>query len=79
MDSDTRVVVVNEEVISKLKHNNLTWQELQRNSVRIAHYKLEELGTQEVLPGIYIWNLAYHDFLGYMSGIVELKKLDNKI
>jgi len=78
IDSDTRIVVVNEEVASRLEHDKLNWQVLQKNSVQIAYYKLKELGTQEVLPGIYKWNLAYNDFLGYMAGIVQLKKFDNQ-
>ena len=78
IDSDTRIVVVNEEVASRLNHGKLNWQELQKNSVQIAYYKLKELRTQEILPGIYKWNLVYDDFLGYMAGIVQLKKYDNQ-
>lgn len=79
IDSDTRIVVVNEEVSFKLRHDKLNWQDLQKNSVQIAYYKLKELGTQEVLPGIYKWNLDYNDFLGYMAGIVQLKKFDSQV
>lgn len=78
IDSDTRIVVVDKEIASKLKYDKVNWQELQKNSVQIAYYKLKELGAQEVLPDIYVWNLAYNDFLGYMAGIVQLKKFDNQ-
>jgi len=76
IDSDTRIVVVDKEVASRLEHGKLNWQELQKNSVQIAYYKLTELETPEILPEIYKWNLEYNDFLGYMAGIVQLKKFD---
>lgn len=79
IDSDTRIVVVNQEVASGLEYGRLNWRELQKNSVQIAYYKLAELKTPEILPGIYEWNLGYNDFLGYMAGIVRLKRFDNQV
>jgi CRISPR/Cas system-associated endonuclease/helicase Cas3 len=78
IDSDTRITVVDEKIISRLKYNRVDWQELQKNSVQIAHYKLKEFGTKEILPGIYEWNLEYNDFLGYMVDVVRLKKFDGQ-
>jgi CRISPR/Cas system-associated endonuclease/helicase Cas3 len=78
INSDTRIVVVDEKVAYELQHGKVDWQELQKNSVQIAHYMLKELGTQEILPGIYRWNLDYNEFLGYMAGIVQLKKFYDK-
>jgi hypothetical protein len=28
----------------------------------------------EVLPDIYVWNLTYDDFIGYMAGIIQDKQ-----
>jgi CRISPR/Cas system-associated endonuclease/helicase Cas3 len=77
IESDMRIAVIEEAVISRLKRNTMNWQKLQRNSVRIAYYKLKELDAEEILPEIYKWELAYDDFLGYMAGIIELKKFDD--
>lgn len=79
IDSDTKIVVVNEEIASKIEHGKLDWRELQTNSVRIPFYKLRELETKEILPGIYKWNLDYNGFLGYMAGIIKLEKLLNNV
>lgn len=78
IDSNTRIVVVNENVAIELENGEIDWQELQKNSVQIVYYKLKQLGTQEIIPNIYRWNLLYDDFLGYMAGIIQIKKLDNQ-
>ncbi|NLX93878.1 MAG: hypothetical protein GXZ02_08475, partial [Clostridiales bacterium] len=50
------------------------WRELQKVSVQIAKYKLDELRTPMIMDNIYNWNLEYDNFLGYMAGIVKLKR-----
>lgn len=72
IDSNTKVVVIDKEFASKVLNNNFNWQDLQKTSVRIAEYKLKELGGSELLPGIYEWKLDYNNFLGYMAGIISL-------
>lgn len=78
IETDTRIVVVDRQIADKIKYGVIDWRELQRNSVQIAKYKLDELRTPEVLDNIYRWNLKYDDFLGYMAGIVQLKKFEGE-
>lgn len=74
IDSDTRLVIVDKDVAERVQYGKVNWRELQQVSVQIAKYKLDELRTPIIIDGIYRWNLDYDDFLGYMAGIVKLKK-----
>ncbi|MPN58509.1 hypothetical protein SDC9_206214 [bioreactor metagenome] len=74
IDSDTRLVVVDPAVAKRLQYGKVDWQELQKVSVQIAKYKLDELRTPIIMDHIYRWNIEYDPFLGYMAGIVKLKK-----
>jgi len=74
IDSDTRLVVVDPTVAKRLQYGKVDWKELQKVSVQIAKYKLDELRTPMIMDNIYRWNLEYDGFLGYMAGIVKLKK-----
>ncbi|WP_418791808.1 CRISPR-associated helicase/endonuclease Cas3 [Phosphitispora sp. TUW77] len=74
IDSDTRLVVVDSTVARRLQYGKVDWRELQKVSVQIAKYKLDELRTPMIMDNIYRWNLEYDYFLGYMAGIVKLKK-----
>ncbi len=75
IDSDTRLVVVDSTVADRLQYGKVDWKELQKVSVQIAKYKLDEFKTPMIFDNIYRWNLDYDKFLGYMAGIVILKKL----
>jgi len=79
IETDTRLVVVSESVAERLQHGRIDWQLLQRVSVQIAKYKLQELKTPVVMDNIYLWNLEYNNFLGYMAGILKLKKLEGEV
>ncbi|WP_242954653.1 CRISPR-associated helicase/endonuclease Cas3 [Desulfitobacterium chlororespirans] len=74
IDSDTRLVVVDPSMAKRLQYGKVDWKKLQKASVQIAKYKLDELRTPMVMDKIYRWNLEYDGFLGYMAGIVKLKK-----
>lgn len=74
IESNTRLVVVDSNVAERLQYGKVDWRELQKTSVQIAKYKLDELRTPIIMDNIYRWNLEYDDFLGYMAGIVKLKK-----
>lgn len=78
IDTNTRIVVVNQELADRIRYGEIDWRELQKDSVQIAKYKLDELKTPQVLENIYRWNLKYDDFLGYMAGIVQLKKYEGE-
>lgn len=74
IDSDTRLAVVDASVAERLQYGQVSWRELQKVSVQIAKYKLDELRTPRIVDDIYRWNLEYDSFLGYMAGIVKRKK-----
>jgi hypothetical protein len=78
IDSNTRITVVDPAFVERIRYGKVDWRELQKNSVQIPYYKLKESNAPEILPGIYLWNLQYDSFLGYMAGIVELKKFEGE-
>jgi len=73
IESSTKLTIVDPSFADKILSRKTNWLELQRNSVQIAEFKLREPNATEILPGsgIYIWNLKYDSFLGYMAGIIE--------
>ena len=80
--SDTRTVVVGEELIKKLEnHLPVDWRDIQKSSVQIWGYRLDDLRIPEVLghPGIYKWTYAYDDFIGYMAGILSVEAIKKGI
>ena len=78
INSDTRLAVVDTSVAKRLRAGIFNWRELQKVSVQIAKYKLDELRIPHIMDEIYHWNLEYDNFLGYMAGIVKRKKLDGQ-
>jgi CRISPR-associated endonuclease Cas3-HD len=75
IDTDTQLVVVDKTLIEKMKrHEKVNWQELQKKSVRIWKYIVYELSLPEILPEIYEWKYPYDNFLGYMRGMLPVKK-----
>jgi hypothetical protein len=79
IDSDTRFAVVDAAVAERLRYERLDWREIQKVSVQIAAYKLSEMGIPHITDDIYHWNLEYDGFLGYMAGIVKLRKYGGAI
>lgn len=77
IDTDTRIAVVDEAIVKKIRNGHINWCELQRNSLQIASYKLRELHISQIIDEIYHWNLGYDEFIGYMSGVIEAKKFDD--
>lgn len=77
IEADSRIVVVDPSIEKKIHCSELDWQELQMNSVQIAKYKLDSWQTPRLFDDIYIWNLKYDDFLGYMAGLIELINLEH--
>jgi hypothetical protein len=76
IETNTRIALVDQGLADSIQFGGVDWRALQKNSVQIAKYKLDELRVPEVLDGIYLWNLGYDSFLGYMKGIVELKEFE---
>ncbi|NLK41243.1 MAG: CRISPR-associated protein, partial [Planctomycetes bacterium] len=79
IDTDTRLVVVDPNVAERLRYSSVSWKELQRVTVQIAKYKLDELSTPMLLDSIYEWNLDYNNFIGYMAGIIKQGKLEREM
>ena len=80
--SDTRTVVIGEELVKKLEnHIPVNWREIQKSSVQIWGYRLDDLRIPEVLghPGIYKWTYAYDDLIGYMAGILSIEAIKRGI
>ena len=75
IDSDTRLAVVDENVAHQVLNGQTDWRQLQKSSVQIAKYKLNEMRMLPILDEIYYWNLGYDGFLGYMAGMIKLMKL----
>jgi CRISPR-associated endonuclease Cas3-HD len=74
INTDTRLTVVGD-IIQEIKSYKISdWKAIQKNSVQIWKYKLDKYHTEEILPGIYGWNLFYDDFLGYMAGVLPVDK-----
>jgi hypothetical protein len=74
--SDTRVVVVGDNLISRLeKYESVDWREIQKSSVQLWAYRLNALRIPEVTghPGVYKWIYAYDDFIGFMAGIISME------
>ncbi|MDO4581202.1 MAG: CRISPR-associated endonuclease Cas3'' [Bacillota bacterium] len=72
--SDTQLAVVDKKLAASVQCGKVNWQALQKASVRIPKYKLLELGIPQIVDDIYLWNLEYNDFLGYMAGIIKHKQ-----
>lgn len=79
IDSDTRIAVVDDAIADSIRYGHIDWRDLQRNSLQIAYYKLQELHIPQIAEGIYHWNLEYDNFLGYMAGIIENLKYTDEV
>ncbi len=80
IDSDTRTVVIDEEIITKLENYiSVDWREIQKSSVQIWGYRLKYLSIPEVSghEGMFKWIYDYNDFIGYMAGILKIESFKN--
>ncbi len=71
IDANTRIAVVDMKIVDRIRNGHCDWRELQKHSLQIAHYKLQELHIPQIAEDIYHWNLTYDAFLGYMAGIIH--------
>ena len=76
IDSDTRTVVVDPELVEKLtRGERVPWQELVRGKYQIWAKNVKELSIRrfDFHEELYYWTGAYDpDFLGYMAGVLPL-------
>ena len=80
--SDTRLVIVDKELIKKLEnHDKVNPKEINRKSVQLWLNKINKLSIGFVKgyenSGLYEWSYEYDPaFLGYMKGVLPLLKTD---
>lgn len=79
IDSGTRLVVVEKELVEKLRNRaKVTPTELVRGSVQIRSYRIDDLAL-DLIRGheeLYEWKYEYDGkFLGYMAGLLPLLKM----
>jgi CRISPR-associated endonuclease Cas3-HD len=75
INTDTRLTIVDEELIKRIEnYEKVQWQEVQKKSVMIWGYKIENLHIPKVKDGLYKWNLDYDNFLGYMAGLLTVNE-----
>ena len=75
INKESKTVVVSQALQERLRRwEAVEWQELQKHSVQIYADKIDNLGLEcaPSMPDVYLWNLLYDDFLGYMKGVLPL-------
>ena len=74
ISNDTRTVLIDNETIRRVESfEPVDWRDIQRHSVQIWGYRINQLGIPELTGhvGVYKWHLDYSPFLGYMQGVLE--------
>lgn len=82
IESDTRLVVVCQDIEMKLKaHEKVSSHELLRASVQLWATKIAQYNLRVPLPGrreVYVWNARYDPkFLGIMAGVLQTQEFLN--
>jgi CRISPR-associated endonuclease/helicase Cas3 len=76
IDANTVTVVVSPELQEQLRYGKWCGRdELQKHSVQIWGWRIEQLGLQEFMnfPGVYGWGTYDYDpFIGYMAGLLPV-------
>jgi len=73
--SDTATVLTPGPFLDAIKNGaRPDWKSLQNHCVQIWATKKIEFGLTpiETYPGLYAWDLAYDDFIGYMAGALDV-------
>lgn len=70
--SDTVPAVIDASFAKAIAEGNGDWRALQKKSVSIHRYRVKAWNLQEIADGVYQWTLGYDDFLGYMSGVLNM-------
>lgn len=82
IDAKTVTVVVDEDVKKRLEEGrSVLSEELHTHSVQIWGYRKDEwaLAESKRYPGVFLWKLAYDDFLGYMKGVLKVEEFKKGI
>ena len=76
----TSVTVIVDQALKERLENYepVDWQELQDYSVQIYCFSAAKLGAEKLKnhQELYYWPYKYDDFIGYMAGVLDNKKID---
>ena len=75
IESNTVPVLVSDRIAEQVIRGKGDWRLIQKHTVSISQYKLRDWGVAEIRPGLYRWNLAYDNFVGYMAGVMDCMNL----
>lgn len=76
ISAQTFTAVVRSDLIERLKKfQQVKFRDLQDGSVQLWLGKEQTFQLQEIshLSGVYVWNHAYDEFLGYMAGVLDIE------
>ena len=79
IEDQSQLAVIDRQIIQKIQnYKDVSWREIQNNSVRVREKILQNLFIQEShrYPGLWLWDAAYSSFLGYMEAVLKLEKID---
>lgn len=81
IDSETVLVVPDEELKQQIRYRKCDWREIQRKSVSVYLWRAKKLpkliNEADDLHSLYDWNLGYDSFLGIMAGALDAKQAKN--
>jgi CRISPR-associated endonuclease Cas3-HD len=77
IDSETVIVIVDEDLKQRIRYGQCDWRELQRKGIPVRLDHVKKLALPKLIKNekevdcIYNWNLRYDSFLGIMSGVLD--------
>lgn len=71
IENDSVSVIIDRELVEKVKLGKCTWQQLQRKAVSIRRKRVDMWNAQAIAPDLYQWTREYDSFLGYMRGVLK--------
>ncbi len=81
IEDDSQLTVIKPELVLQIRnYRDVTWQEIQKGSVRIRKNIIAKLRIEQShrYPGLWLWpdGAKYSHFLGYMEAVLELNDLN---
>lgn len=81
IEDESQLTIINRDLLRRIRNfEDVSWQEIQNDSVRIRKNIRERLKIEESqrYPGVLLWSegAKYSQFLGYMEAILELDDID---
>ena len=76
IESDTVIAVTDDNLAEEIAHGKGNPRLIQAYSVAIRRKRMAKYELSEILPEVYRWTLGYDDFLGYMRGVLDMRKTE---